>query len=181
MKTGQRSASMLVALATLVVGLAPFVQGQTEPGVRVRVTTNAHKKVVGTLMTADADSVQLTSSKDARVVSFPAASIVRLEKSGGRRSNPGGGALIGGLVGGGIGLLLGVIASTDDSGWYDVGGSEIAAGTAVLGLAGAGLGTLIGAASHKERWQELPASSSAATVEGKNSVTKDTDAVPAVR
>jgi hypothetical protein len=101
---------MLVALAMLVVGLAPFVQGQTEAGVRVRVTTNAHKKVVGTLMTADADSVRLISSKNRRVVSVPTASIVRLEKSGGRRSNFGGGALIGGLVGGGVGLLLGVLA-----------------------------------------------------------------------
>jgi hypothetical protein len=181
MKTGQCSASMLVALATLVVGLAPFVQGQTEAGARVRVTTNAQKKVVGTLMTADADSVRLISSKHRRVVSVPTASIVRLEKSGGRRSNFGGGALIGGLVGGGVGLLLGVLASTDNSGWWEVGGEEVAAGTAVLGLAGAGLGTIIGGVSHKDKWEQLPRPGTSAVYLGSDSVPREADALPAVR
>jgi hypothetical protein len=119
MKSSQRTASMLPAVAILLVGTTPCMQGQAEPGTRIRVATNmpSHKRFVGSLISADADSVRLTSSKDGRVVAVANASIVRLEKSGGRHSNPGGGALIGGLIGGGLGLALGVLASTEDSGW----------------------------------------------------------------
>jgi hypothetical protein len=172
---------MLVVVATLLLGTAHLIQSQTEPGARVRVTTNNQKKMVGTLMSADADSVRLISSKNRRVVSVPTASIVRLEKSGGRRSNFGGGALIGGLVGGGVGLLLGVLASTDNSGWWEVGGEEIAAGTAVLGLAGAGLGTIIGGVSHKDKWERLPTPGTSAVYFGSDSAPREADALPAVR
>jgi hypothetical protein len=184
MKSSQRTASMLPAVAILLVGTTPCMQGQAEPGTRIRVATNmpSHKRFVGSLISADADSVRLTSSKDGRVVAVANASIVRLEKSGGRHSNPGGGALIGGLIGGGLGLALGVLASTEDSGWYEVGGAEIAAGSAVLGLAGAGLGALMGAASHKEKWEPLPSPAAASTVYLQaDSVTKDADALPTVR
>ena len=184
MKTSQGTASMLLAVAIFLVGTAPCTHGQSEPGTRIRVATNmpSHRRFVGSLISADADSVRLTSSSDGKVVAVANASIVRLEKSRGRHSNPGGGALIGGLIGGGLGLALGVIASTDDSGWYQVGGAEIAAGTAVLGLAGAGLGALVGAASHKEKWEPLPSPAAPSTVYLQaDSVTGDADALPTVR
>jgi hypothetical protein len=184
MKISQRTASMLLAVTMLLVGTVRCIHGQAEPGTRIRVATNmpSHQRFVGELISSDSDSVRLTSARDGRVVAVANASIVRLEKSRGWHPNAGGGALIGGLIGGGLGLALGVIASTDDSGWYDVGGAEIAAGTTVLGLAGAGLGALLGAVSHKEKWEQVPSPAAPSRIYLQaDSVPKDSDALPTVR
>lgn len=68
------------------------------------------------------------------VVVVPLESVARLERSIGRRSNAGRGAMLGALIGGGFGLFLGIAASTDNSGWWEVGPEEIAAATAVAGV-----------------------------------------------
>ena len=147
----------------LVVGplLLPVITGpiaaQADSGSRVRVTTSAgaQRRWVGTLVQVDADSIRLTSAPDRKIVSLPTASVVRLERSVDRRTNAGGGAVIGALVGGGAGLLLGVLASSEETSWYEVGAGDVFAATAVLAAAGGGIGALIGAASHKERWEPV--------------------------
>ena len=64
--------------------------------------------------------------------------------------------MIGGLIGAGIGLFFGIAASTDNSGWLDVGVGEIAAITAIVGAGGAGVGALIGSLSKRDRWEPVP-------------------------
>jgi len=64
----------------------------------------------------------------------------------------------GSLVGGGFGLFLGIAASTDNSGWWEVGVEDVAVVTAIVGATGAGIGALIGAASKRDRWEPVPLS-----------------------
>ena len=130
---------------------------QADAGSRIRITT-AHGSHRGTLVSLDGDSLRYTRSGTARVTALPLASVVRLERSAGKRSAAGRGALIGGLLGGGFGLFLGIAASTDNSGWWEVGPEDIAAVTAVVGATGAGIGALIGAASKRDRWETVPLS-----------------------
>ncbi len=64
--------------------------------------------------------------------------------------------MIGGLIGAGFGLFLGIAASTDDSGWWEVGVDDIAAAAGILGAGGAGVGALIGSLSKRDRWEPVP-------------------------
>jgi hypothetical protein len=122
----------------------------------VTIDERPQRPWVGTLLSADADSVRLTSSKNGQTVAVPTISVVRLERSRDRRSNAGRGALIGGLAGAGAALLLGIIASSGDDSGYEIGSDEFAAGTALFSATCAALGSLIGAASHRERWESIP-------------------------
>jgi hypothetical protein len=70
--------------------------------------------------------------------------------------------MIGGLVGAGFGLFLGIAASTDDSGWWEVGPEEVAAVTAIVGASGAGVGAIIGSLSKRDRWEPVPLTQRAA-------------------
>ena len=130
---------------------------QVDAGSRIRVTT-PHGSHRGRLVSLDGDSLRYTRSDTARVTALPLASVVRLERSVGKRSAAGRGALIGGLIGGGFGLFLGIAASTDNSGWWEVGAEDIAAVTAIVGATGAGIGALLGAASRRDRWETVPLS-----------------------
>ncbi len=149
-------------LASLVVSVASMwgaqpACAQVATGARIRVTTTRHSRV-GTLVSIDGDSLRYTTSRTTEVTALPLASVVRLERSFGKRSAAGRGAMIGGLAGAGFGLFLGIAASTDNSGWWEVGPEEIGAVTAIVGAAGAGIGALIGAASKRDRWEQVPLS-----------------------
>ena len=133
------------------------VLAQLDAGSRIRVTTARHARV-GTLVSLDNDSLRYTPSKDTAVTAIPVASVLRLERSAGKRPATGRGAKIGALAGGGFGLFLGIAASTDNSGWWEVGAEDIAAATAFVGVVGAGIGALIGAASKQDRWEPVPLS-----------------------
>jgi hypothetical protein len=139
---------------TVAVGPAQAL-AQLDPGSRVRVTSEKGKQT-GTLVALDGDTLRYTRLKASSVTALPRASVVRLERSVGKRPATGRGALIGGLIGGGFGLFLGIAASTDDTGWFEVGPGEVAAAAAFTGAIGAGLGALIGAASRQDRWEAVP-------------------------
>jgi hypothetical protein len=157
MKTDRQIVWLLALIPFLTIGKPTLIQGQAEFGARVRVRTDSSSKlVVGTLIGADADSLRLTTAKDARAMMVPTRSVVRFERSLGLKTATGHGAGVGALVGVLTGLFLGVAASTDNSGWWDIGGEEIATAGVVVGLAGAGVGALIGSMSHRERWEPVP-------------------------
>jgi hypothetical protein len=155
---------MTRALGVLVISLvlqatsslAPrLVLSQLEAGSRIRITSDRGSRV-GTLVSVENDSLRYTTSDTAAVTALPLASVVKLERSVGKRSNAGRGATIGGLVGGGLGLGLGLIASLDDDQFYEVGPEDVAVVTLFLGAIGAGVGALIGSASHRDSWETVP-------------------------
>ncbi len=141
-------------------------------GARVRITadTEVGKPLVGTYAGMDSGWIRVrvpdplrvdpSGAPTSKTVSVPLGPRSRLEVSRGQRSRAGKGALIGGLVGGGAGLLLGVAAASENSGssFFEVGPGEVAAVTGMLGALGAGVGALIGAGSRMDRWEpiELP-------------------------
>jgi hypothetical protein len=131
---------------------------QVEAGSRVRVTTTPAKpgRRIGSLVSLDADTLRYSRWDTTSVIALPLASVTRLERSTGRRSNTVRGATIGGLIGAGFGLFLGIAASTDNSGWWEVGVDDVAVVTAILGAGGAGAGALIGSLSKRDRWEPVP-------------------------
>jgi hypothetical protein len=158
MRSPQRSAAVGILIQLLVGATAGPVYSQADSGSRVRVTTNvrSQRPLVGTLISVDTDSFRLMASTSRKLVAIPTASIVRLERSRNRRTNAGGGAVLGAAIGGGTGLLLGLLASTEKDSFYEVDGGDVVVAALVLAVAGAGVGALIGAVSHREQWEEVP-------------------------
>src|SRR5688572_21887553 len=145
---------LTVCLVASMLGADPAL-AQLEAGSRIRVTSDRGSKV-GTLVSLEADSLRYTASDTSGVTALPLASVLKLERSVGKRSNAGRGATIGGVVGGGLGLGLGLIASFDDDQFYEVGPEHVAVVTLFLGAIGAGVGALIGSASHRDSWETVP-------------------------
>lgn len=146
-----------VILATLLQApVTPAPVAQADSGSRVRITVDRPSKHshFGTLVSADADSLRFTTDSTG-VVAIPTASVTRLERSRGRHSNAGRGAVIGGVIGGAAGIILGIAASADESSYVDTGPEGVLFATAILGATGAGLGALIGAASKRDRWEPV--------------------------
>jgi hypothetical protein len=145
-------------LPQLLLGLTGSAHGQADSGARVRVTTSHRdqRPWVGTLLSADGDSVRLIASANRRRVVVPTDSVVRMERSSGRRSQTGHGAAVGALVGGATGLVLGLLASSEEDSFVEIGPGEVAGVTLFFAAAGGGLGALIGAASHRDRWEPMP-------------------------
>jgi hypothetical protein len=149
-------AALLQAPAT-PAPLSPPATARADSGFRVRITVEKPSKHshVGTLVSADADSLRFTTDTSG-VVAIPTGSVTRFERSRGRRSNAGRGALLGGVIGGAAGLILGIGAEADNSDWgIQIGAEGIALATLFMGAAGAGFGALIGAASKGEHWERL--------------------------
>jgi hypothetical protein len=153
-----RAFGMLVLLQVAFLLEIQSLLAQVEVGSRVRVTTMPAKpgRRIGSLVSLDGDSLRYSRWDTTSVIALPLASVARLERSTGRRSNTGRGAMIGGLIGAGFGLFLGIAASTDDSGWWEVGVDDVAVVTAILGAGGAGAGALIGSLSKRDRWEPVP-------------------------
>ncbi len=149
-----RALGVLVFLQLVLVLESQSLAAQVEAGSRIRVTTmpSSPGRRIGTLVSLDQDTLRWSRWDTTSVIKVPIASVARLERSIGRRSNTGRGAMIGGLIGAGFGLFVGVAASTDDTGFFEVGVGEIAALTGIFGAGGAGVGALIGSLSTRDRW-----------------------------
>jgi hypothetical protein len=115
--------------------------------------------VQGDLLRLSEDSLYILPAGGVDTLAFATGAIDRLEVSRGRRSNAGKGALLGLAIGAGAGLVFGALASAEECsgfGCTEVGPGEVVAVMALFGATGAGLGALIGAASHSERWEQVP-------------------------
>ncbi len=151
-----RALGVLVFLQLVLVLESQSLAAQVEAGSRIRVTTmpSSPGRRIGTLVSLDQDTLRWSRWDTTSVIKVPIASVARLERSIGRRSNTGRGAMIGGLIGAGFGLFLGIAASTDD-GW-DVGVDDMAAVTGIVGAGGLGVGAIIGSLSIRDRWEPVP-------------------------
>jgi hypothetical protein len=148
---------VLVPLQLVILVEAQSLTAQVEAGSRVRVTTvpASPGRRIGTLVSLDRDTLRWSRWDTTSVIAVPVASVARLERSTGRRSNTGRGAMIGGLIGAGFGLFVGIAAATDNSGFLQVGVDDIAAVTGIGGAAGAGVGAIIGSLSRRDRWEPV--------------------------
>lgn len=137
------------------------------PGSRVRVTTPATGRVVGTLLMASDDSVRIELAGGSSV-GLPRANLSGLEVSGGVRRNGWRGAGIGLLVGAGVGGAIG-LATYRRAECYDnvIEGFfcdivnrtsrsvTVMSDAAMVGTAGAIVGALIGQIG-RETWVRVP-------------------------
>lgn len=158
---------ILVWCAT-ALSLAPrFVMAQAAaPGERVRVTVSkpaaaalGAERWEGIFLHAVADSIYVDPAGSQERVAVGRQDLVRLERFAGREDHAGKGALIGGAVGLGLGVLVGVLTQTAgcDAGFH---GAAAEGGMGWWGLlvtvpVGAGIGAAIGAASRSDQWVEV--------------------------
>jgi hypothetical protein len=60
-----RAALLMITAGLFLPGTVAVAHGQAESGSRIRITdVHSHKRTVGTLISADSDSLRLISSKD---------------------------------------------------------------------------------------------------------------------
>ena len=152
----------MLLFGVILTGIPAVATGQEltslQAGSRVRLRSleSGAKWLQGNLVHMGNDSLSLvTRASDTVVVAT--GSVTQLEVSRGRYSNTGQGLAIGAAVGGGLGLILGVAAATEECrGFicYEVGPEDVLAVTAILAAAGSGVGALIGSASHREHWTQ---------------------------
>jgi hypothetical protein len=127
---------------------------QLKPGVRVRVTapTVAANRIVGTVMSVDADQVILKGKAD-RISIVPLAAMTRLEVS--RKKWSGKGALAGAgmglLLGGLAGGIVGRFSETPGDEWY---GMRTFVGLVMGSGSGLAFGAVVGALP-RERWSAV--------------------------
>ena len=136
----------------------PVVEGAR---VRVSATEFGGKWCTGTLVDWSADTLTArcwrTRERQWEEFEFPVSSISSLEVSRGKKSNVGKGALIGGLLGAGAGLVGGLAVANLAEGLDEPSSTDITLTYTVLfGLVGAGLGAIIGSASKSDLWEEVP-------------------------
>lgn len=157
-----------VCLVVVLILCAPAhaAEGLTEPtgppvGRRVRITSGvAAERVIGTVLSVELDAVVLRHAGSEAPSRIPIRDILKLEVSGGQKSQVGRGALIGAAVGVMPGLLL-----TFGDYSSDVHGDSHAATVAAIGAAsGVVLGAAIGFALKTDEWvpSEVPRAAVAA-------------------
>jgi hypothetical protein len=158
-----RRKARAAAVAFAVVGFPlPLraAEGSVSPlkaGDRIRVSAPAFgKATTGRLLEVGPDvlKIQLTDRRDP--VEMPRASLTSLERSLGRHSSVGKGALVGALVGAGLGIAV----ATKSYAGEDCDGSctpyAVVVGAACVG-AGSLLGVIGGALIKTEQWETIPA------------------------
>lgn len=169
----KRPGLILVAcLALLPIQRARCQDAFVEAGTRIRVrtadqaalagsTAPASARLVGHLEGTSVDSLWIrVGSPDGPLVSLDRADVRELQIGGGRKRNPGTGALLGAGAGLGLGVLA--AATLDDCWlgtsrfWFDL--CEGDEDVLILGsiVAGAAWGALIGWFIKTERWVDVP-------------------------
>ena len=162
--------ALLVAALLLTTSVDLFAQ-QEPPvvvGDRVRVSWLGNAPMVCNVRAFKADTLVVDVEDLSAPLELPITLVKKVEVSR-QRSNAGRGALTGGLIGAAVGSIFGVLVWSDSPSnpctgslfsnepcTVDWGPEAVPVFAGILGGVGAGVGLLIGAASHSERWQEVP-------------------------
>jgi len=142
----------ITAFAPARVVTAPAPVPDAGSPIRYAIRSDPSRFTVGRLVSLDADTLaleRLGSGKHAdwQMDRIPTDSIAQLQVRIGRRSNIGRGALIGGGIGAGLGLLC--AGSYDENEWFSpTPGQCLASGV----VSGAAVGALVGALSRSDIW-----------------------------
>ena len=161
----RRAVSLAIALLAGLGHAAPLAAQADGTPIRIRTAARPGKWITGRAAGITTDSIGIVPDTSADTLRYARNELHRLEVSVGRKSNAGRGALIGGGILGGLGVVLGVacVADTDEGDFIGCEGSDVP----LFGLAGAATGAavggLIGALSHREKWEavEIPRSTAA--------------------
>jgi len=148
---------LLIPLQSITAQQAPSI----ETGSRIRVTapTVGADKLAGVCVEVDATRLRVQAEEQVSPLTISLADVTRLEVSQGRKSNALKGLGFGALIGGSIGAVLGLLASTGESYENPCEGNApacAAGGAAAFGVTGALVGLGIGALTKSERWEEVP-------------------------
>ncbi len=130
-------------------------QDTLSAGDKVRVTTE-EEHVVGYLTAIEGDQLRLDTTfrrLDTSLV-LPLASVTKFEVSRGQNSKAGMGALVGLIVGAGVGAAFGIGLCNSLQDDNCVGAGVV--GGLLFALPTAGLGALIGLTIKVERWETVP-------------------------
>jgi hypothetical protein len=161
-KAIERGLSALAMAAAIAGSPSPLRAGEPpvsvalSAGDRIRLSTGAIAKgTTGRLVQVGPDVLRIQVDGRPDPIAVPLTAVTRLERSLGRRSSAGKGALIGTVVGTGMGAVLVALAGHSDS---DCDGPctpyAIIAGSAFIG-AGALVGAIGGALIKTERWEPV--------------------------
>jgi len=147
---------MRVLAPVLVAVLAATTLSAQAPGSRMRVGTADGRTQLGQLVSLRADSVRVVDAAGIEH-GYARGELRSLEVSIGQRSNFGRGIARGAIIGGGAGLLLGVLASTEEGGWGSpCDGSDCIPLAAGMGLAsGVAIGGVVGAVTKHDEWKTV--------------------------
>jgi len=148
--------AVLVFLSVPLV--APAAQSvvettRVERGTRIRINEGASTRREGVLVEWRGDSAFARIDATGDYVLIPPQGVTGLELYDGARSASGKGALIGGGIGLGLGLLV-VVASSGDS-YTSIPAGEAFALVAMNGAFFAGIGALIGSAAKMPKWRAI--------------------------
>lgn len=145
-----------------VAGPELGAQGGLREGVRVRVEAPGAPRVTGVVHAVTPDSIVLFAEPGATRLGIPRSAISRLEVSQGRSASDGAkkGALWGGGIFGGLGLIMAALIDSDTSNptndQYGSSGFTSPYAVAVLiGAEGAGIGAIIGGFVKSEKWDTV--------------------------
>lgn len=142
-----------------------------QPGQRIQLTSadRASGRYEARIVSVGPDTVRMNrrgyATSDWRTEDVPVSAITSLRVAAGNKSNVGRGALIGGGIGAGLGLILGAAAAAEESTCrtetmfcfdMDFGPEVIPVAMVSVGLIGAGIGALFGALNPGTRWLEVP-------------------------
>ncbi len=149
------TSSVILLILVLPVYLNAQEESPVLPGTRVRISAPrvATDRILGTVISMDANTLVLKSSIQLAPVSIPLRSINKFEVSKGQKSKVVTGIVNGFIIGAPAGALLGGVRG----GYDDVPTAAVAVSGAVIGgLLGAGTGGIIGRSQKTDRWEEVP-------------------------
>ena len=153
-----RAATVVAALLLApVLGIAAQALLYSNVGHQVRLQTDSDSRwLVGTLVAAGKDSIQLRVADNAPLMSIARSRVSQFELRHEGHSNAGKGALIGRGVGALSGAVIGAASASGCTSWcfYSPGVGAVA-GALVFGGAGALLGAVVGSVSHSSGWEAV--------------------------
>ena len=152
-------ALVLITVASNSAMLAAQRTASLTPGARVRVRFKATTQpIVGILDTISRDTVRLGPEGEHAASRVAVSTIEGIDVSRGQHSNVGKGAVWGGAIVGGMGLITGVALASDQGSLVSITGGEAVELTVASTALGAGVGALIGSLVRSEKWEAVPLS-----------------------
>ena len=154
MKRVPRIAVVPVSLLLLTQPMHAQNASSATVGARVRVSTATFHRQPMALVERGSDSIAFRTPRG-DTLRLHVSQVQTLELSHGRRTRKAKGAVIGFLIGAGIGGSLAFAAESSSDSFLKMPGLAAAVGGVLGGAVGAGAGAIVGAIP-REKWRQIP-------------------------